>query len=106
MSWGFLLDENLPVWWRGAIRRLQPHLRVWRIDDPGAPLRQTPDPLILAWCEANDCLLLTNNRHSMPRHLAAHVAGGRHVPGLFIVDPAQDIKVVASDQILIEGAEF
>src|SRR5207244_13345636 len=97
MSSGFLLDENLPDWWRGAISRLQPHLRVWRIGDPAAPRRRTPDPLILEWCEASDSVLVTNNRHSMPRHLAAHVTQGRHVPGIFIADPAMDINELADE---------
>ncbi len=106
MSWGFLLDESLPAWWRGAIRRLQPQLRVWRSGDAGAPLLRTPDPLILEWCEVNNCLLLTNNRRSMPGHLTAHVARDRHVPGIFIVDPALDIKILASELALIAGASF
>jgi len=106
MSRGFLLDENLPVWWRGAIRRLQPHLRVWRLCDPGAPPRGTPDLLILQWCDASACLLLTNNRHSMPQHLAAHVAKGQHMPGIFIVDPAIDISDLTEQLSLIEGASL
>jgi hypothetical protein len=28
---------------------------------------------------------VTNNRKSKPRHLADHLAGGRHVPGIFVL---------------------
>jgi hypothetical protein len=88
MNEGFLLDEQLPAWWRGVIRRLQPQLR------------------ILDWCEMNNYYLLTNNRSTMPGHLADHNARGRHVPGIFMVDPATSITDLANDLSLIEGAAF
>jgi hypothetical protein len=106
MSWEFLLDEHLPPWWRSTIRRLQPQLTIWAIGDPGAPPRQSTDPLLLEWCEAHDCILLTNNRSTMPGHLTAHVAQGRHVPGIFIVDPALSINQVADALSLIHGASL
>jgi hypothetical protein len=87
----FLLDESLPKWWRTAINRRQPHLVVWRVGDPGAPMLRSSDPSILEWCETNDFLLLTNNRHRMPQHLANRVAQGRHIPGIFIVHSGTDI---------------
>ncbi len=98
----FLLDESLPKWWRTAIHRRQPHLRVWRVGDPGAPPLRSPDPLILEWCETSYFLLLTDNRHTMPRHVAQE----RHIPGIFIVDSGRDINEVADDLKLIEGASL
>ena len=67
---------------------------------------RSPDPNILEWCATNDFFLVTNNRHSMPPHLSAHVAGGRHVPGIFVADPGMDISDVATDLSLIEGASL
>src|SRR6476619_4326159 len=101
MNEGFLLDEQLPAWWRGVIRRLQPQLRILRIGDPSAPVLHSLDPLILDWCEMNNYYLLTNNRSTMPGHLADHNARGRHVPGIFMVDPATSITDLANDLSLI-----
>lgn len=103
---GFLLDEQLPKWWRSAIVRLQPHLRVRKIGDVAAPADGALDPELLDWCEQNNCSLVTNNRRSMPVHLAAHLVRGRHVPGIFVADPARNIKDVAEVLALIEGASL
>jgi hypothetical protein len=42
----------------------------------------------------------------MPQHLAAHVAAGRHVPGIFIVDPAINVEDLVADLSLIANASF
>lgn len=103
---GFLIDEQLHTWWPGAIRRLQPHLNVLCVGDPGAPPKQTLDPAILEWGETNQTILVTDNRSTLPRHLAEHVAAGHHVPGVFMVDPDLSIHILASELSLIEGASL
>ena len=67
---------------------------------------QSPDPDILVWCETRDFFLLTNNRHSMPQHLADHVARGHHVPGIFVVRPSMALDALATQLGLIEGASL
>jgi hypothetical protein len=79
---GLLLDEHLPKWWSRDLRRAMSELIVWRV------------------------LLLTNNRKSMPKHLADYVAMGRHVPGIFVVDPRVSIPVLAATLTLIAGASL
>lgn len=101
---GILLDEHMPKWWPAAIRQLQPHLEIWRINDGAAPPVNSPDSQILEWCESCDAILLTNNRSSMPGHLIDHIGSGRHVPGIFIVDPGLDIVVLATTLSYILGA--
>ncbi len=59
---------------------------VWRIGDPAAPALGTPDSEILLWCEKHEFVLITNNRASMPVHLAEHLNAGHHVPGIFILN--------------------
>jgi hypothetical protein len=103
---GFLIDEQLPIWWPSAILALYPHLSIWIIGDGIAPPKSTPDPIILDWCETHDTILLTNNRHTMPGHLADHVAAGRHVPGVFLVHPQLDMKVLAHSLEYIAGASL
>jgi hypothetical protein len=81
-----LLDEHVPQLYRVQLRRRDPAPTVWQIGDGGAPPKGTLDPAILEWCEANDFLLVTNNRASLPVHLADHLAAGRHVPGILCLD--------------------
>jgi hypothetical protein len=51
-------------------------------------------------------LLLTNNRRSMPEHLAEHVKAGRHMPGIFVVEAVAHIVRLSEGLSLIAGASF
>jgi hypothetical protein len=82
-----LLDEHLSPEYRNQIQRREPEIVAWVVGDPGAPTRGTPDPAILHWCEEHHFVLLTNNRKSMPNHLATHLGSGRHVPGILVINP-------------------
>jgi len=64
----------------------------------------TPDPEILLWCEANSFLLVTNNRRSMPVHLAEHLGQGRHVPGILTLRRRAVMSAVIEDLLLIAEA--
>jgi hypothetical protein len=97
----FLLDENLPTLYRTQLVRLAPSLTVWMIGDPGAPDRGTQDPVILDWCDKYGFILVTNNRASMPGHLANHLANDKHVPGILVFRPKTAIKEILDDLILI-----
>ena len=74
----FLLDEHL----RRAIQEQLHEMHVQRIGDEGVPPLATPDPDILTWIERNNYILITNNRTTMPIHLADHLQAGGHVPGI------------------------
>ena len=103
---GFLIDEHLPKWWRREIVRLAPGLRMWRVGDRGAPPLRSADPVLLEWCEGQGCVLLTNNRKSMPGHLADHVKQGRHVPGIFQIEVKSNVRKLATALQIIVGASF
>jgi hypothetical protein len=79
-------------------------MTVWMVGEAGAPAKETPDPDILAWCEARGFSLITNNHSTMPVHLAEHLAAGRHVPGIFILDPVMSIGDTAEELELLWGA--
>ncbi len=69
----------------------------------GVPPRGTLDPEILVWCEQNGTILVTNNRASMPVHLHDHLAEGRHIPGIFILNSKMGIRQtdeVCTDPVL------
>ncbi|MBW4581625.1 MAG: DUF5615 family PIN-like protein [Tildeniella nuda ZEHNDER 1965/U140] len=85
------MDENVDPLYQKQLRRLNPDLVVWAVGDPGAPAKGTLDPEILHWCEEHTFILVTNNRASMPLHLADHIAHDRHIPGIFIL--SSDLSV-------------
>lgn len=77
---------------------------VWRVGLPGAPPLGTLDPDILTWCEAKSFILVTNNRKSLPVHLTDHLAQGRHVLGIFVMNPRMSIGETLEELRLIWGA--
>ena len=79
---------------------------VWIIGDPGAPPRGSSDPDILAWRQAHDFVLVTEDRRSMPRHLAAHVAQGRHVPGVVALHGDMAVRRVLEELTVVLGASL
>ncbi len=62
------------------------------------------DEHILTWIEANGCMLITNNRDSMPAHLAAHLAEGRHVRGVLQIPKRPTVDTILGEVLLIWGA--
>jgi hypothetical protein len=100
----YLLDEHIPPVYRTQLLRDEPELTVWAIGDPGAPPLGTPDPQILAWCEMHSFLLVTNNRKSMPQHLADHLAQGGHIPGILVINLDIGIGQMIAELTLIAGA--
>jgi hypothetical protein len=81
----YLLDENLSSRIVATIQRYYPELDVLRVGDEGAPAFGTLDPDILRWLESHQHTLVTDNRKSLPGHIADHVAAGGHHWGVFIV---------------------
>lgn len=59
---------------------------------------------ILAWIEEHGCMLVTNNRATMPLHLQNHLALGRHVPGMVQLPRRMNIRAILADLSLIGGA--
>ena len=100
----YLLDEHVNPRLKAAIHQHNPEIVVWRIGDPGAPPYRTLDPDILCWCEVNGFSLVTDNRKSMPVHLREHLAEGRHVPGIFILNDNMSMGQTAEELAIIHGA--
>ena len=106
MTLQYLLDEHIASLYRTQLMRQAQDLVVRMIGDPDAPPKGTLDPEILTWCETHDFILVTNNRKSMPKHLADHLAEGHHIPGIFIIDPSKNIGETLTELIIIAGASF
>jgi|HubBroStandDraft_6_1064221.scaffolds.fasta_scaffold1003661_1 hypothetical protein len=96
MIGGVLLDEHYPAWWPGAITAAVPWLALRWIGGPDAPPLGTKDPQILEWLEANQFILVTDNRSTMPGHLADFNDRGRHVLGIFIALKGFDVRVLCA----------
>lgn len=100
----YLLDENVHPLYRQELLRREPTMVVWRVGDVSAPLESTLDPDILVWCENRSFILVTNNRKSMLPHLQKHLAQGRHVPGIFVMNADMGIGETIEELLLIWGA--
>ncbi len=101
----FLLDEHVPVFIQAQLERMEPELHVYAIGDDIAPPKGTPDPGILTWIEDHGCLLVTNNRSTIPVHLRTHLDQGRHIPGIIqLPRRMQSVGTILDDLLLIWGA--
>lgn len=97
----FLLDENLSPKLKVAILRLNPAIDVLRVGDSDTPPLGTSDPDLLCYLELSQRLLVTDNRKSMPGHLEAHWAAGRHIWGLLWLRPNTTLGSWAKELFLI-----
>ena len=104
MSLRYLIDENMHPSYKKQLLLKNPNLIVHTVGDPGFPPRGTLDPEILHWCEANNRVLITNNRHSMPIHLKDHITEGYHIPGIIMLNPDMSIGETIEELILITEA--
>jgi hypothetical protein len=100
----YLIDENVNPIYQIQLLRQNSDLVVWAVGDEGVPPNGTLDPEILIWCEEHGFILVTNNRTSMPPHLTEHMTQGRHVPGIFILNPNMSIGETIDELILIAQA--
>ncbi|NJM73152.1 MAG: DUF5615 family PIN-like protein [Scytonema sp. RU_4_4] len=106
MTLKYLLDENVDKVYQRQFLRRHPNFIMWVVGEPGAPSRGALDPEILCWCEEHDFLLVTNNRTSMPVHLAEHINQSRHVPGILILNDKLTIGQNIDELIFIAEASF
>jgi hypothetical protein len=97
----FLLDEHVNRAIQRQLRRLDAQIGVLAIGDPGAPPTGTSDPDILIWLEENGYILVTENRSTIPLHLADHFAAGRHILGVLWIRPDVGIGRIIEELYLI-----
>ncbi|MFP4099435.1 DUF5615 family PIN-like protein [Coleofasciculus sp.] len=94
-----LSDENF----HGDIVRglflCQPNLDLVRIQDIG--LRAVDDPAILDWAAANNRIVLTHDRATMPNFAYERLARGEEMSGLFVVNDRMPIRQVIDELLLL-----
>jgi hypothetical protein len=85
----FVLDEHIPGPLWPAILQHNNHgydfIDAVRVGDPVDLPGGSEDPDILIWAEANDRILISFDKRSLPGHLGRHLATGRHSPGIIIL---------------------
>lgn len=105
MTLRYLFDECFSPSLAMEFRAKDPLREIDYIGKGGVLPKGTLDPDVLIWCEANEAILVTNNRSTMPRHLADHLAAGRHVPGIFQVPEAWTGTELFDELTLIAGSD-
>jgi hypothetical protein len=97
----FLLDENLSPRLKIAVLRLNPAIDILRIGDPTTSPLGTLDPDVLQYLGFSQRLLITDNRTSMPEHLAEYWQQNQQIWGLFWVRPTTTMRQLAEELIII-----
>jgi hypothetical protein len=100
----FLVDESLRLSVVGALRRIEPAIDVHRVGQADMPPFGTPDPELLVFCEESQHMLVSLDRHSLPDHIAAHHAAGRHTWGILLVARRCTHRQLLDDLALIWSA--
>lgn len=98
----FLTDENIDRRIVAGVRRRQPATDILTASEAG--IRTWPDPDVLAFAVAQNRVLVSNDRHTMPGHFAAHLAAGRRSPGVLLLRRAVPIRQIVDEILLIWGA--
>jgi predicted nuclease of predicted toxin-antitoxin system len=94
----FLVDQNFNEHTVEGLSLRDPSLDLLRVREVG--LASAPDPTILEWAAANDRVLLTHDRRTIPPFAYARVAAGQPMPGVFLVSDDMPIGQ-AIDEILL-----
>jgi hypothetical protein len=96
----FLLDEQLrgPLWLAIVRHHLAGGLAIdaVRVGDPDDLPLGANDAAILLWAERENRILVTEDKHTLPRHLTLHVQGGHHSPGVVMIRPGFSISLLVS----------
>lgn len=88
---------------RGLLLR-RPNLNLLRVQDIG--LGEADDPTILEWAAANNRIVLTHDRATMPDFAYAWVVAGQPMPGVFVFDDRMPVRQAIEELLLIEdGSE-
>jgi predicted nuclease of predicted toxin-antitoxin system len=83
---------------RGMLLR-RPDLDIVRVQDVG--LAGASDPAILEWAAANDRIILSHDRSTLPDFAYERVAIGEEMPGVFILDERFPVGQALQELLLI-----
>lgn len=84
---------------RGLLLR-HPTLDLCRVQDVG--LEEADDPAILVWAAADNRILLTHDRATVPDFAYARVVTGQPMPGVFVVHNRMAVRQVIEELLLMD----
>lgn len=96
-----LADENFNGDAFEGIRARQPTIDLIRVQDVG--LAHAPDHAILAWAAANDRILMTHDKETIPRFAYERLVAGEPMPGVFVAD-GMTVREIIDEVVLIDAA--
>ena len=94
-----LADENFNGDIVRALLLRQRDLDIVRVQDVG--LAGVGDPDILAWAAANDRIILTHDRATLPDYAYERLAVGENMPGVFILNDRFPVGDATREILLI-----
>ena len=104
----FVLDENLPARIQHALERhnlsSESPVDFVCVGDPANLPLGSDDRTILLWCEREERILLTEDKSTMPAHLAAHLEAGHGSPGIFSIRPGTSASALIEFLVLAAHA--
>jgi predicted nuclease of predicted toxin-antitoxin system len=84
---------------RGLLLR-RPELDLSRVQEVG--LEEADDPIILEWAAANNRIVLTHDRATLPDFAYDRVVVGQLMPGVFVVHDRLSVRQAINELLLIE----
>jgi predicted nuclease of predicted toxin-antitoxin system len=96
-----LSDENFNAdIVRGLLLR-RPDLDLRSVHDVG--LEGADDPTVLEWAAANNCILLTHDRATMPDFAYARVLAGQPMPGVLVLNDRTPVRQAIDELLMVEA---
>jgi hypothetical protein len=99
-----LTDENFDGRITAGLLQLEPSLPLVRVQDVG--LSGSGDPTVLAWAAAEDRLLVTHDRKTIPGFAVARILGGQQMPGVVVVTASCPLRVAIDALLLLAQASL
>src|SRR5262245_27426029 len=99
-----LLDEQVPEFLADELLRLEPALDIGIVGQDHGLKKGTKDPVIIAFCEEHEMILITLDKQTTPGHLADHFRAGRHTWGVLICKQGHPTRRYAEDIVLLWSA--
>jgi hypothetical protein len=100
MVW-LLADENFHGDVVDGLLARRPELDLVRVQDVG--LAGMEDPAVLAWAAANDRILLTHDKATIPNFAYERVRAGELMPGVFVTD-GMTVRDIIDEVLMIDAA--
>lgn len=97
-----LTDQNFNGHITSGLLRRVPDTDLVRVQDVG--LSEAEDPDVLAWAAAEDRIVITHDKRTMPPFAYRRVADGDPMPGLLVVDDQAQVAIVLDNLESLVGA--